>query len=43
MAFSTSGTWSDKSDGIYTLDRVYVSADFDINEFERRLTNRNYK
>ncbi|PRR80825.1 Poly-beta-1,6-N-acetyl-D-glucosamine N-deacetylase precursor [Clostridium liquoris] len=43
MAFSTSGTWSDKSDGIYTLDRVYVSADFDINEFEIRLTNRNYK
>lgn len=43
MAFSTSGTWSDKSDGIYTLDRVYISANFDINEFERRLTNRNYK
>lgn len=43
MAFTTSGTWSDKSDGIYTLDRVYISDNFDINEFHRRLTNRNYK
>ncbi|WP_051541768.1 polysaccharide deacetylase family protein [Clostridium lundense] len=43
MAFTTNGTWSDKSDGIYTLDRVYISANFDINEFHRRLTNRNYK
>ncbi|MBM7870645.1 peptidoglycan/xylan/chitin deacetylase (PgdA/CDA1 family) [Clostridium pascui] len=42
MAFSTSGTWTDKSDGIYKLDRVYISSNFDLSEFERRLTNRNY-
>lgn len=42
MAFSTSGTWTDKSDGIYKLDRVYISSNFDLTEFERRLTNRNY-
>lgn len=43
MAFTTSGTWSDKSDGIYTLDRVYISNNFDMNEFCRRISNRNYK
>ncbi|GAA0728744.1 polysaccharide deacetylase family protein [Clostridium malenominatum] len=43
MAFTTAGTWSDKSDGLYTLDRVYISSKFDMNEFHRRLTNRNYK
>lgn len=42
MAFSTSGTWTDKSDGIYKLDRVYISSNFGLSEFERRLTNRNY-
>lgn len=42
LAFSTSGTWTDKSDGIYKLDRVYISSDFDLSEFQRRLTNRNY-
>ncbi|KAJ49956.1 peptidoglycan/xylan/chitin deacetylase (PgdA/CDA1 family) [Clostridium tetanomorphum] len=43
MGFSTSGTWSDKTDGIYSLDRVYISANFNMKEFKRRLTNRNYK
>lgn len=43
MAFTTAGTWSDKSDGLYTLDRVYISSKFDMNEFHRRLTNRDYK
>lgn len=42
MAFSTSGTWADKSDTIYKLDRVYISSNFNLREFERRLTNRNY-
>lgn len=42
MAFSTSGTWSDKSDGIYKLDRVYINSNSTLSEFERRLTNRNY-
>ncbi|WP_315116782.1 polysaccharide deacetylase family protein [uncultured Clostridium sp.] len=43
MAFTTSGTWSDKTDGILTLDRVYISSNFAMDEFHRRLTNRNYK
>lgn len=42
MAFTTNGTWSDKTDGIYTLDRVYISAEAPMSEFIRRLTNRNY-
>lgn len=42
MAFSTSGTWSDKSDGIYKLDRVYINSNSTLSEFQRRLTNRNY-
>ncbi len=42
MAFTTNGTWSDKSDGMYTLDRVYISAESPMSEFIRRLTNRNY-
>lgn len=43
MAVTTNGTWSDKSDGIYTLDRVYISANASKEEFIRRITNRNYK
>lgn len=39
MAFTTVGGWSNKSQGIYTLRRVYISANHDINEFKRRLTN----
>nr|WP_243108726.1 polysaccharide deacetylase family protein [Clostridium rectalis] len=42
MAFSTSGTWSDKTDGIYTLDRVYISGNFQLDEFIRRITDRDY-
>lgn len=42
MAFTTVGGWSDKSQGIYTLHRVYVSANYDMNEFKRRLTNPKY-
>lgn len=42
MAFTTVGGWSNKSQGIYTLHRVYVSANYDMNEFERRLTNSKY-
>lgn len=42
MAFSTDGTWTDKSDGIYKLDRVYISSNFNLSEFQRRLTDRNY-
>lgn len=42
MAFTTVGGWSNKSQGIYTLRRVYISANYDMNEFKRRLTNSKY-
>ncbi|MBV7275402.1 polysaccharide deacetylase family protein [Clostridium sp. PL3] len=42
MAFTTVSGWSDKSQGMYTLSRVYISANYDINEFKRRLTNPKY-
>jgi peptidoglycan/xylan/chitin deacetylase (PgdA/CDA1 family) len=42
MAFTTAGTWSDKSDGILTLDRVYISAQRDFANFKLRVTSRNY-
>ncbi|MGE5629330.1 MAG: polysaccharide deacetylase family protein [Solirubrobacterales bacterium] len=43
MALTTNGRWSDKSDGIYTLDRVYISTFFSMDIFAERLTNPNYK
>lgn len=43
MAFSTTGTWSFKENGIYSLDRVYISSKFDLNEFKRRISTPNYK
>lgn len=42
LALTTNGKWSDKSDGILTLDRVYISGTFDINIFQYRITNPNY-
>jgi peptidoglycan/xylan/chitin deacetylase (PgdA/CDA1 family) len=42
MAFTTNGRWSDKSDGILTLDRVYVSTFHSMDVFKNRLTNPNY-
>lgn len=42
MAFTTVSGWSNKEQGIYTLYRVYISANYNIREFERRLTNINY-
>ncbi|MCY6355134.1 polysaccharide deacetylase family protein [Clostridium sp. ZS2-4] len=42
MAFTTAGKWSDKSDGILTLDRVYISGFFDLDTFIRRVTNPDY-
>lgn len=42
MAFTTNGRWSDKSDGILTLDRVYVSTFHSMTVFKDRLTNPNY-
>ncbi len=42
MAFTTNGRWSDKSDGILTLDRVYISTFHSMSVFKTRLTNPNY-
>lgn len=42
MVFTTESGWSNKNQGIYELHRVYVSANHDIKEFERRITNANY-
>lgn len=43
MAFTTEGGWSNKNQGIYTLNRVYISNDHNMKEFERRLTNSQYE
>lgn len=43
MAFTTGGRWSDKADGILTLDRVFISGDANLNVFIERITNPNYK
>lgn len=43
MAFTTDGRWSDKTDGIFTLDRVYISAFYNMDVFKDRLTNPDYE
>lgn len=43
MAFTTNGRWSGKDDGIYTLDRVYISGFFNIEIFIERISNPKYK
>ncbi|MCB2289099.1 polysaccharide deacetylase family protein [Clostridium sp. CS001] len=43
MAITTDGRWSDKSDGILTLDRVFISGSANLNTFIERITNPNYK
>ena len=42
MAFTTASGWTNKNEGIYKLHRVYISANYGMKEFERRLTNANY-
>lgn len=42
MAFTTKGRWSMKKNGMFTLDRVYISSLHDINVFTERITNPNY-
>jgi len=42
MAFTTQGGWSNKQDGIYTLNRVYISSLKGIDNFKDRITNPNY-
>lgn len=43
MAFSTDGRWSDKTDGILSLDRVFISGEANLDVFIERITNPNYK
>ncbi|WP_253200460.1 polysaccharide deacetylase family protein [Clostridium sp. CF012] len=43
MAFTTGGRWSDKADGILTLDRVFISGAASLDVFIERITNPNYK
>ncbi|BAH08386.1 polysaccharide deacetylase family protein [Clostridium kluyveri] len=43
MAFTTIGGWSNKDQGLYTLNRVYVSNNHNMDEFKRRLTNSHYE
>ncbi|EDS78171.1 polysaccharide deacetylase family protein [Clostridium botulinum C str. Eklund] len=42
MAVTTDGRWSDKSDGIFTLDRVFISGFHNMNTFKERISNPNY-
>lgn len=42
LALTTDGKWSDKSDGIFSLDRVYISGFHSLDTFEYRITNSNY-
>nr|WP_313885214.1 polysaccharide deacetylase family protein [Clostridium sp. DJ247] len=42
MAFTTVSGWANKTQGIYILNRVYVSSNLGMNEFIRRLTNPDY-
>lgn len=43
MAVGTAGRWSDKADGILTLDRVFISGTASLDIFIERITNPNYK
>ena len=42
MAVGTAGRWSDKGDGILTLDRVFISGTASLDIFKERITNPNY-
>ena len=43
MAFTTDGRWSNKDNGIYKLDRVFISGLFPLATFKERITNPQYK
>jgi peptidoglycan/xylan/chitin deacetylase (PgdA/CDA1 family) len=43
MAFTAAERWSDKSDGILTLDRVFISGSANLDVFIDRISNPNYK
>lgn len=42
LAFTTDGRWSEKSDGLLTLDRVYISGSAPLEKFITRITDPNY-
>lgn len=42
MALTTMGGWADKSDGILTLNRVYISSLASVEDFKYRITHPNY-
>ncbi|WMJ80761.1 polysaccharide deacetylase family protein [Clostridium sp. MB40-C1] len=42
MAFTTDGKWSDKSNGIFTLNRVYISGFSDMDTFIKKVNDPNY-
>lgn len=42
MAFTTKGKWSYKSNGTFTLNRVYINGFLTMNEFKQRITNPTY-
>jgi len=42
LAVTTKGTWSDKSDGILTLDRVHISGFSDLDNFKLRISTPDY-
>jgi len=42
LAFTTDGRWSEKSDGLVTLDRVYISGFAPLEKFITRITDPNY-
>ncbi|MHC6181359.1 polysaccharide deacetylase family protein [Clostridium sp. JNZ X4-2] len=43
LAFTTVAGWAHKDEGLYALDRVYISSNHGMDEFQRRLTNVNYE
>lgn len=43
MAFIATGKWAHKRNGIYALERIYVSKLFNMREFEERLTDPDFK
>lgn len=42
LAFTTESGWGNKNQGIYKLHRVYMSNNYDMKEFEKRVTNSGY-
>lgn len=42
LALTTAGKWSDKTDGIFTLDRVYISGFLDLEDYKIRISSPTY-